>query len=65
MEQQYNVGDQVLLEKSRLAPKLDPPRKGPYTVTHVGTNGTVKIQRGAVVETVNMRRVTPYLPRDN
>ena len=33
---------------------------GPYVVTSVSTNGTVRIQRGSVNERINIRRLTPF-----
>ena len=56
----YSIGDQVLLEKPGLIPKLSSPRTGPYTIVEVHVNGTVTIQRGATMERVNIRRITPY-----
>lgn len=44
-------------EKKRKA--LD-KNEGPYTVTNVYTNGTVRIQRGSVNERINIRRLTPF-----
>ena len=55
-----SIGDQVLLEKPGLIPKLSSPRTGPYTITEVHDNGTVTIQRGATTEQVNVHRITPY-----
>ena len=62
-EYQYTVGQQVMV-------KLDPNRKhgvdhykGPYTVSQVNGNGTVKLTRvttsGAVVQTWNIRNIEP------
>jgi NADH:ubiquinone oxidoreductase subunit len=63
---QYNVGDRVMV-------RLDPNRKhgtdqfkGPFTVTQVYDNGTVKLSRatpagGAVYETWNIRNVDPCM----
>ena len=62
-EHQYTVGQQVMV-------KLDPNRKhgvdhykGPYTVSQVNDNGTVKLTRvttsGAVVQTWNIRNIEP------
>ena len=62
----YKAGDQVMV-------RLDPHRKhdgdkysGPYTVTEVYDNGTLKLSRespngGAVYETWNIRNVDPCL----
>ena len=44
-------------EKQRKA--LD-KNEGPYVVTNVFTNGTVRIQRGSVNERINIRRLTPF-----
>ncbi len=42
----------------------DCPR-GPFTITEVIANGTVKIQCGAYANLVSIRRITPYFERDN
>ncbi len=44
-------------EKQRKA--LD-KNEGPYEVTNVFTNGTVRIQRGSINERINIRRLTPF-----
>ena len=36
------------------------PYKGPYKILKVNNNGTLRIQMGAVTDTVNIRRVYPY-----
>ena len=38
------------------------PHQGPYPITHVYTNGTVRIQKGNVKERVNIRRIIPKFP---
>jgi hypothetical protein len=55
----YNVGDRILLRKPGLRRKLSAPTEGPYTILEVGTNGTVKIQRGIVHKRVNIQRIEP------
>ena len=55
----YNVGDEVLLERLR-ARKYERPYDGPFRITRVYTNGTVQLQKGAVSERVNIRRIYPY-----
>jgi len=37
----HKVGDQLLLEKPGRIPKLEAPCTGPYTITHIYTNGTI------------------------
>jgi len=60
---EYNIGDKVLLEKPGKVRKMSAQRTGPYNVVHVSTNGTVRIQKGAVIQRVNIRRLTPYFDR--
>jgi hypothetical protein len=43
---EYTVGDQVLLETSGILRKLSTPHTGPYPVTNVYKNGTIRIQKG-------------------
>ena len=33
---------------------------GPFTVTKVNKNGTIRIQKGAVTHTFNIRLIKPY-----
>ena len=61
----YKVSDKVLpvYEVPGIVPKMEAPRAGPYRVTQVFTNGTVRIRRGAITETVNIRNVIPYFAK--
>jgi hypothetical protein len=43
---EYKVGDQVLLETPGILRKSSTPRTGPYPVTNVYKNGTIRIQKG-------------------
>jgi len=52
---EYKVGDQVLLETPGILRKLSTPCTGPYPVTNVHKNGTIRIQKGIVSERVNIR----------
>ena len=56
----YAVGDQVYVIRDGIYRKLEGPHLGPYPITHIYTNGTVRIQRGAVNERINIRRLTPH-----
>jgi transposase InsO family protein len=60
----YRIGDLVLVEVPGVRAKLTPPRKGPYKVVRVYTNGTVRIQRGAISQRINLRRLSPFFERD-
>ena len=56
----YKVDDKVLIHKDGILRKLESPTEGPYTILQVYTNGTIRIQRGAVRERMNIRRLSPY-----
>ena len=55
----YCVGDLVMLENHR-ATKMETPYVGPYRIEQVNTNGTVRLRMGAVIDTINIRRIHPY-----
>lgn len=59
-EHHYRVGDKIIV-------KNDPSRKygedqyiGPYTITHVYDNGTVRYHTGRLQDTINIRNISPY-----
>jgi hypothetical protein len=62
---QYLPGDQVLIildsDECRSQPKMNKPTKGPYIITRVHTNGTVEIDCGIFTETIDMRRLKPFI----
>jgi len=64
INKQYAPGDPVLIvmdaDERRSHPKMNALTKGPYTVTRVYTNGTVQLNRGNFMETINIRRLKPY-----
>ena len=60
----YSVGDKVSKNRPGIQAKLKRKRDGPYTITHVYDNGTVRILRGNVSERLNVRRVQPYFDSD-
>ena len=56
----YRTGQKVLLRKEGILRKAETRYEGPYVITEVHTNGTIRIQRGSWSERLNIRRVTPY-----
>ncbi|KAL7541220.1 hypothetical protein ACHAWF_006879, partial [Thalassiosira exigua] len=56
----YRVGQKVLIIRDGTLSKSELKYDGPFTVTEVYTNGTVRIRRGTVNERLNMRRIVPY-----
>ena len=59
----YAVGQKVLILKDGILRKTEDKNVGPYDITQVHTNGTVRIQRSTVSERINIRRITPYFER--
>ena len=56
----YSVGDKAYLLLNKLLGKNAIDREGPYEVIDVFTNGTVAIRRGALIQTVSIRRLVPH-----
>ena len=56
----YQPGNKVLLFVTRKS-KLGKPTEGPYTILEVYDNGTIEIQRDSYTETINIRRVKPFM----
>ena len=56
----YQIDDKVYVIKDGIYRKLDTPKLGPFSITDVFTNGTVRIQRGNVNERINIRRLEPH-----
>ena len=55
----YKQGDQILLRRGT-ENKYEVPYSGPHLVLEAYDNGTLRIQKGAVAETINIRRATPF-----
>ena len=56
----YHVHDKVMLRKGT-ENKYEGPNSGPHEILQVNMNGTVRLQVGAVTDTINIRRLTPYI----
>ena len=56
----YALGGLVLVRKDGILRKAETKWTGPYTITAVHTNGTIRIQRGALSERLNVRGCKPY-----
>jgi hypothetical protein len=63
-EYQYHVGDKVKVKNSMHNKFGEDPYTGPYTVTKVYNNGTLRLRKrtakGALYQTYNIRNVEPY-----
>jgi hypothetical protein len=60
IEHEYKIGDLIMKARPGKLAKLRRKRDGPYAVTHVYTNGTLRIRKGVVAERISVRRVSPY-----
>ena len=60
----YEIGDKVLLRRGN-ENKYETPYQGPYIITQINENGTVRMKINDVEDTINIRRLTPYLGTDN
>ena len=56
----YTIGDQVYVKVDGIKRKLKNKKRGPYRITHIHTNGTVRIQKGNVNECINIHRLKPH-----
>ena len=56
----YKVGEYAYILRDGNYRKLEGDKQGPYPITEVFTNGTVRIQKGIVNERLNIRRLTPH-----
>ena len=56
----YSVGDQVLVKAEQRTKYGTDAYLGPYIVSKVNDNGTLRLRLGAVTDTYNIRIVTPY-----
>ena len=57
---EYAIGNQVYVEITGIYQKLDYRKQGPYIITEVFTNGTVRFQRRQFNECINIRRFKPH-----
>jgi transposase InsO family protein len=55
----YSLGDKILV-KARKNSKHELEYDGPYEITQVNDNGTVRFQKGIVNDVINIRRIKPF-----
>ena len=56
----YQVGDKVLLKNEWKTKFNQDAYNGPYMITAVRNNGTVRARKGRVTDTYNLRNIIPY-----
>jgi len=57
---QYKIGDWVIVKGDYSAKYANIAYKGPFTVTAVNNNGTVRVDMGIITDVINIRNVHPY-----
>ena len=57
LDHDYAIGQKVLILKDGMLCKAEDRYTGPWTITQVHCNGTVRIQHGTVSERLNIRRI--------
>jgi hypothetical protein len=58
---EYKAKDMVLcVGKPTLSKFGSNPWEGPYEIVKVNNNGTVRLRKGVVIETMNIRQIKPY-----
>ena len=60
IDYQYTVGEKVLLKEGLNTKYGGNPYSGPYKITRVNDNGTLRIKKGAKYDTINIRNAHPY-----
>ena len=56
----YQIGARIMLKKYNQHKYGGPVYEGPYAITTVNDNATVRIQRRKVYDVVNIRNIKPY-----
>ena len=59
----YSIGEKVYINRKGVFRKFDDPKYGPFRITDIYTNGTVRIQKGSVNERINIRRLEPHFDK--
>ena len=57
---QYRVGHQVLVKEDQSRKYGKNPYSGPYTVVQINNNGSIRLPKGAVQQTYNVRNLHPF-----
>ena len=57
---EYKVGDKVLLKNGWKTKFNQDAYIGPYTITAVRNNGTVRARKGNVTDIFNLHNITPF-----
>jgi len=56
----YRQGQQVMVKNEQARKYGKDPYDGPFPITHINNNGTIRVRKGAVEQTYNIRNLHPY-----
>ncbi len=56
----YQVGDMIMIKTESNTKYGQDPYEGPYNIVQVNDNGTVKYNKGSILDTINIRNVHPF-----
>ena len=62
IKHEFKVGQQVFVNVPNRDHKLDLVKRGPFPILQVHTNNTVTLQRGPIIERINIRHISPFKP---
>ena len=60
IQHEYKINDKVLYQKPQISKYGLNQWEGPYQIIKVNDNGTVRLKRDAIIETINIRQIKPY-----
>ena len=60
IEHTYKAGNKILVDESRMTPKLEAQHTGPYLVKKIWSNGTITVKKDNISKRMNIQRITPY-----
>ena len=56
---QYKVGDKILVKRKKDS-KHELEFMGPFLITQINDNGTVRFQKGIINDAVNICKIKPF-----
>ena len=56
---QYKVGDKILVKREKHY-KHELEFMGPFPITHINDNGTVRFQKGIINDSTNFLKIKPF-----
>ena len=57
---EYKLGDMILVSRNKKSKHGERDKNGPYPIVQVNNNGTVRYDKGAYSDIINIRQCEPY-----